>query len=114
MPSDEVQKAHPGVTIVTRDEDWIAFFRSQIWKDFKAILVDDYTCGIDMLVDVLLDNTNRIGWFRGRISAFKEMSEKDEEILKIIRIAEVIEEVEEEVEEVEEEGQPEEEDDNVT
>lgn len=108
MPSDEVQKAHPGVTIVTRDEDWVAFFRSQIWKDFKAILVDDYICGIDILTDVLTDNTNRISWFRGRINAFKEMSEKDEEILKIIRIAEVIEEVEEE------EGQPEEEEEDAT
>lgn len=101
MPSDEVQKAHPGVTILTRDEDWVAFFRSQIWKDLKAIFTDDYMCGIDILTDVLLDNTNKIGWFRGRISAFKEISEKDEEIIKMIRIAEVINEDEEQSEEEE-------------
>ena len=83
MPSrSEMQMAHPGVE--TRDEDWRAFFRTQIWKDLKLIFTEDYEYGTDLLVGDSVQDTNEINKLRGKVKAYKEMRRMGDNILAII------------------------------
>lgn len=98
MPSQsEMQTTHPGVE--TRDEDWRAFFRTQIWKDIKLIFTDDYEYGMDLLLGNSIKDPNEITRLRGKVQAYKEMSKMDDNILTIIHGGEEEEEEPKEEEE---------------
>ena len=80
--SNEVRLTHPKVQ--TRDEDWQAFFRSQVWKDIKLILEEDADYGVDQLVGGLVINDAALSWLRGKVAAFREIAAMDENIFYII------------------------------
>lgn len=94
MPSrSEMQVIYPEVE--TRDEDWRAFFRTQIWKDLKYILRQDSEHGLQKLLGDTIQDNNEINRLRGKLEAYREMIDLDENISVIMRDEEEEEEEDE-------------------
>ena len=106
MPSN-LEMTYPGIE--TRDEDWRAFFRTQIWKDMKLILRQDYDFGLNELLGENIKDNNEMNRLRGKIDAYREIETLDENILAIISGESEEEESEEletvDLEEVSEDGE---------
>lgn len=91
----ELQSTYPG--IVTRDIDWKAFFRTQIWSDIKYILSEDLEWGMEKLLGDKVQDTAEINRLRGKVSAYRELIKLDESIFAMIN-PEALDEDEEEIE----------------
>ena len=100
MPSrSNLQATYP--RIETRDEDWRAFFRTQVWKDIKYILEQDAEYGLQRLLGDTVQDTNEVNKLRGKLEAYREIIRLDENISDIMK-SEEEEEPEEEKEEEDE------------
>lgn len=70
--------------IKTRDEDWVHFFKSQIWKDIKYMLAEDMEWGMEKLLGDTINDPHELNRLRGKIDAYREMIRLDENISAII------------------------------
>ena len=82
MPLSNMQETYPGIE--TRDTDWRGFFHSQIWKDLQLIIRSDYEYGLSQLLGDKVTGNGNIDWLRGKVAAYKEIENLDENILAII------------------------------
>lgn len=95
MPSQSnMQATYP--LIETRDEDWRAFFRTQVWKDLRYILEQDSEIGLQELLGDKLQDSGQINKLRGKLEAYREIIRLDENISSIMRSENEEEEEEEE------------------
>ena len=82
MPLSNMQETYPGIE--TRDTDWRGFFHSQIWKDLQLIIRNDYEYGLSQLLGEKVQGSSEIDRLRGKVAAYKEIENLDENILAII------------------------------
>ena len=82
MPLSSMQETYPGTE--TRDVDWRGFFNSQIWRDLKLIIRSDYEYGLSELLGEKVQGSSEIDRLRGKVAAYKEIENLDENILAII------------------------------